>query len=179
MANNSKCRIPKTATVRINRGGILTTALLVAAVTLLSVMTFFTTCTFQIRLVWKDIRNQRIAMEELNNQLESITLLHEMEASKTLETLVPSTICKKSLQNPKLTGSLKKDLLGSRVTLQLDWDKRHSGKPMEVSGWLQNKPQKENPSSQSETSSSSSNSQWITAASQYSKINSSGLEVRE
>ena len=64
MANNSKCRIPKTATVRINRGGILTTDLLVAAVTLLSVMTFFTTCTFQIRLVWKDIRHQRIAMEE-------------------------------------------------------------------------------------------------------------------
>ena len=138
MCKKTKFRFGKIARVRSKRTGILTTDLLIAAVTLLSVITFFTTCSFQIRLVWKDIRHQRIAMEELNNQLESITLLSETEASKALNSLVPSTACENSLQDPKLTGALRKDLLGARVTLQLDWNKRHHGKPLEISGWIQN-----------------------------------------
>ncbi len=149
MVKNPKTKNKKIVELQAKRSGILTVELLVAAVTLLSVITFFTTCSFQIRLVWKDIRHQRIAMEELNNQLESITQLSEGETSTALENLTPSTICKNSLQNPKLTGTLKKDLLGTRLTLQLNWDKRHPGKPLEISGWIRNTPPKVNPQSQS------------------------------
>lgn len=178
MFKKTKFRFGKIARVRSKRTGILTTDLLIAAVTLLSVITFFTTCSFQIRLMWKDIRHQRIAMEELNNQLESITLLSETEASKALNNLAPSITCENSLHDPKLTGALRKDLLGTRVTLQLNWNKRYYGKPLEISGWIQNTAPKFNPQSQSTPTPSISTLQSVSIPQQPSQTVSFGKEAR-
>lgn len=76
-------------------------------------------------------------MGELNNQLESITLLTKAEARAALSNLTPSATCENSLRAPRLQGELREDSLGTRVALQLNWDKRHKGKPLELSGWLQ------------------------------------------
>ncbi len=181
MVKNPKTNSKKFAGVQVSRSGILTVELLVAAITLLSVITFFTTCSFQIRLVWKDIRHQRIAMEELNNQLESITQLNENQASTALANLTPSTLCKNALRNPKLTGSLKRDLLGTRLTLQLNWDKRHPGKPLEVSGWIQNTPPRVNSQSQSSITFPISNQphqQWSVVPPETPKTASFGKGIR-
>ncbi len=180
MLKNLKLRSEKLAGVQINRSGVLTVELLVTAVALISVITFFTTCSFQIHLVWKDIRHQRIGMEELNNQLESITLLNEAEAQLAIDTLTPSATCENSLQHPELTGSLNQDLLGTRVTLQLNWDKRHPGKPLEISGWIPNTPQKLNPQSQSSMSLPTPRQpslQWVSVPQRHSNSVSSRKEA--
>jgi hypothetical protein len=137
----------------ICRQGVSSVELLVSAIVLISVITFFTTCSFQIHLIWKDIRHQRIGMGELNNQLESITLLTKAEARAALSNLTPSATCENSLRAPRLQGELREDSLGTRVTLQLNWDKRHKGKPLELSGWLQeSNPSPAKTESQSQTS---------------------------
>lgn len=118
------------------RNGVTMIELIVSAVVLMTVMTFVTTLCFQINQTWKQIAQQRIATGELANQLESITRLTRTEAEHAIKQMQPSEACATVLVRPTLTGELVDDELGTRVRLQINWQRRFPGQPLELCGWL-------------------------------------------
>ncbi len=129
-------RFIRTRPARCDRRGVSLIELLVSALLLMTIMSFVTTFCVQIDRVWKDIGQHRVALCELSNQLEGLTRLKPEAAQQALEALVPSETCRRTLQRPELTGNLVEDDLGMRVVLQLNWQRRYSGKPVTLAGWL-------------------------------------------
>ena len=119
-----------------NRKGVSATEVLVSALILLTVMTFITTLAVKVGQVWKDVGHQRVAVCELANQLELLTLLSPQQAEEAIKDLKASETCARTLQVPLLSGTLNKDELGTRVTLSINWKRRIAGKPVELSGWI-------------------------------------------
>lgn len=120
-----------------NRSGITVIELLVSASVLLGIMSFVGTLTVSINGVWKDIVQRRVAVCELTNQLEQLTRLSVDELEQQLESLEPSVHCSNSLRGAKLSATVSEDQLGKRIVVAINWDRKHAGKPVELSGWLQ------------------------------------------
>ena len=110
--------------------------LVISAMLLVTVMTFVTTLSFSINLVWKDIGHHRVAAGELSNQLESLTRLPLQEARVAVASLEPSELCRRTLKDPELSGQLVEDNLGTRVELSINWNRRNPGKPVQLVGWV-------------------------------------------
>ena len=121
---------------RCRRHGTTLVELLVSAFLLISVMSFVTTWCFHINTIWKDIGHHRVALCELSNQLEVLTRLNPTQAQEAIDAIEPSSTCARTLKNPELTGNLVEDALGTRVVLQLNWQRRYPGKPVTLAGWL-------------------------------------------
>lgn len=118
------------------RFGVTMIELVVSAVLLITIMCFVTSLSFRINLVWKDIGQHRVAVGELSNQLEHLTRLSRQDAAKALDSLTTSVVCARTLRNPELSGRLIDDNVGTRVVIQIVWERRHPGKPVELVGWL-------------------------------------------
>ncbi len=118
------------------RRGIYSIELLVAAVLLMTVMTFVTTLMFRVNRVWSEIGQHRVAAMELSNQLEQLTRLTRDEATLAIKALQPSSLCKSTLPEPTLVGETSEDELGIRIELQINWQRLPPGPPLVLSGWL-------------------------------------------
>ncbi len=114
--------------------------LIVSSMLMIVIMSFVTTLCFRVNLVWKDIAHHRVAAGELSNQLETLTRLSGDEAESALQSLEASKACQRTLANPTLEGVLLKDELGTRVTIQIDWERRFPGKPIMLAAWLNPEP---------------------------------------
>jgi hypothetical protein len=119
-----------------HRAGITMFELLISAMVLISVMTFITSMCVQINFVWKDVGHHRAAVNELSNQLESLTRLAPDAAKEKLKKLEPSAMCERTLDRPEISGQLIKDNLGTRIVLKIDWNRRTPGQPVQLTGWL-------------------------------------------
>lgn len=124
----------------LKRRGFTSVELVVSSVILMTVMAFVTTLSFRVGLVWKDVRHQRIAVCELANQLEVLTLLSPDQAVEAIKNLQPSDGCNRTLTSPELKAALTEDELGTRISLSINWKRRIPGKPIELSGWIISKP---------------------------------------
>lgn len=118
------------------RSGTTMVECMVAAMLLVTVISFVASLTFRIGLVWKDTAHHRVAVNELSNQLERLTLLPPEEVMAALEELRPTQLASRTLSEPKLTGQWIEDEWGGRVVLRLNWRRQHEGKPVEMVGWL-------------------------------------------
>ena len=118
------------------RRGVTMVELVVATGLLVAVMCFVTSLCFRIDSVWKDIGYHRVAVNELSNQLELLTRLSPEEAREAIGSLAPTTVCARTLRDPTLSGEIIEDSLGVRVVLQIDWARKHPGKPVQLVGWL-------------------------------------------
>lgn len=121
---------------RNTRDGATLVELLIASVVLVSAMSFITTMCFHTNQVWKRIAHQRVAVSELSNQLDHLTLLSVEEAQEAIANLSPSPQCKQTLTSPKLAAQLVEDAIGTRIELQLDWDNQIPSRPVKLSGWI-------------------------------------------
>ncbi len=128
--NTNRCPIPKP------RAGFTMIEAVVSAGLLMVVMSFVVQMTFRIDGVWGDTHHHRIAIQELSNQLDRLTRLSAEEVVIELQQLQPSEAIRETLHEATISGELVKDEFGQRVALQLNWDKRQPGKPMEMSAWL-------------------------------------------
>ncbi|TWT82745.1 hypothetical protein CA13_42080 [Planctomycetes bacterium CA13] len=108
----------------------------IAAGLLITVMSFVTTLMYRVDLVWKDVAHQRAAMNELSNQLDRLSLMPAEQIQSELQKFEPSAEAKLSLFNPKVSGELTQDELGSRLTLRLSWSQLHPSKPIEMATWI-------------------------------------------
>ena len=127
------------------RRGFAAAELIVATVLLMAAMTFFTTICFRVDRVWKDITHQRIAVNELANQLEALSLMPASEIDSELLSLRISEHCQQALNSPKLTGEAIEDGLGIRINLQIQWKRTPKRQPVELSGWLIDKNDRKEP----------------------------------
>jgi len=123
-------------TLQLRRNGVSTIELVVASSMLIVVMTFATTMIFKIQSVVKETRYERIAVNELSNQLEKLTIMELEQAKTAIESLAASDDCKSVLNEPKLTGAVVQDPIGHRVDLQIGWQSVNVRKPIRLSGWI-------------------------------------------
>jgi len=117
------------------RCGVTMAELLISLVLLTTVISVFTTMTVHIHHVWREISYRRIALAELNNQLEFLTQLPATDLANAVEQLEVSAECQSLLSEAKLTGTFEPDNLGTRVTLQINWKRKVEGLPLELIGW--------------------------------------------
>ncbi|MEM6473022.1 MAG: type II secretion system protein [Planctomycetota bacterium] len=117
------------------RGAFTTIELLVAMGVMMTVMGVVATLVYRTDRVWKDTSDHRFAMLELSNQLEELTLLPSAQLNERLSHLQPSRECETVLDDSELFGEATEDVLGRRITLELQW--QSNGQPVRrsLSGW--------------------------------------------
>lgn len=120
----------------IGRRGVTIIECVVAASILLVAMSTVTTMTFRVGRLWIDVAHQRIAMNELTNTLESITVLPSDQINEALANLTPSPEASVSLDQPKLSGERVRDEFGDRIVLTLSWRSVHPIRPARLVGWM-------------------------------------------
>ena len=121
---------------RINRQGLFTTELLVAATLLVTLLSVVLPLAVKADRLRQDARHYRLALDELTNQLDSLASLRSPELKASLANLVPSTEIGTVLVEPKLSGVQVSDKDGTRIVLSLEWNQGRPSKPVTLVGWI-------------------------------------------
>ncbi len=112
--------------------------LVVAAGLLLVAMSFVVQMTYRVDHLWTDAAEHRVAMHELSNQVERLSLLSVDEVSRQLESLEIAANVTTILRDAAVSGELVEDDFGKRLVLRLNWSRRHAGEPLQMVGWMMN-----------------------------------------
>ncbi|MDA8563943.1 hypothetical protein N9L06_05770 [Mariniblastus sp.] len=122
----------------INRHGFSYAEVLVCATVLTTIMSLVTASSFRISRVWKDIRHEKAALNELSNQLDWLTSQPIEQVKDTIESLQPSDECQGCLRKPSISGVvIEQPDFGHRLTISITWQ-NHSGqrsRPLQLSAW--------------------------------------------
>ena len=86
--------------------------------------------------VWQQSRYERLAMEELSNQLERYTALWPDLSAEQRSEIVPSPEIADRLPGAKLTLIPTQDALGTRLKMQIDWDRGVPAVPITLVAWI-------------------------------------------
>ncbi|MEZ6088591.1 MAG: hypothetical protein R3C05_11300 [Pirellulaceae bacterium] len=110
--------------------------MVISAMILFGVMSLVASMAFRVDRVWIDVRHHRVAMTELSNQLEVLTRTPVEQLPDAINNLMPSSAVAEALPNVSLSAELQEEGSLTRITLQLDWQRRHGGKPMRMVAWV-------------------------------------------
>ncbi|EMI45709.1 hypothetical protein [Rhodopirellula sp. SWK7] len=121
---------------RNHRTGVTMIECVVAASILLVAMTTVTTMAFRVNRLWIDVADQRIAMNELANTLESITELPAEQIDDAIAAIQPSAMASSTLDQPQLSATRVTDEFGDRVVLTLSWRSTNPIHPVSLTGWI-------------------------------------------
>lgn len=82
-------------------------------------------------------RHHRVALAEISNQMERLSLFSSAELPAAVENLTPSEFAVERLPGASLRGELKDSSFGQRVSLELTWDEinRHAA-PVRLTTWF-------------------------------------------
>ncbi|NOZ40318.1 MAG: hypothetical protein GXP24_08845 [Planctomycetes bacterium] len=127
------------------RGGFTVTELIVAATLLVVLMSVVGTLTVSSGRLWQDTRHYRLAIDELSNQLDRLTALDDTRLTTAIAELSASPQIRSVLPNPVLTAESLADENGTRVVLQLAWDRLGKSRPVSLVGWMNPLPNEEEP----------------------------------
>ncbi len=133
------------------RGGFTITELIVAATLLVVLMSVVGSLTVSSGRLWQDSRHYRLAIDELSNQLDRLTALDEDDLEVALVELAPSSQISSVLSNPILTAESISDENGTRLVLQLAWDRLGKKTPVTLVGWVNPLPTSETATANEET----------------------------
>lgn len=134
---NSEPQILKTKPQKRNfRSGYTMTDLVVGATLLIGLMSFVAPLSVRTGRLWQDSRHYRLALDELSNQLELLTRLDETERVAALENLSVSPQVSSRLPNPVLHAKTIEDEDGTRLVLQLQWDRIGPAGPVTLVAWI-------------------------------------------
>lgn len=82
-------------------------------------------------------RHYRVALAEISNQMERLSLLSATELPAAVEKLTPSEFAQERLPGAMLRGELSESSLGQRVSLELTWDETNrQAAPVRLTTWL-------------------------------------------
>ena len=112
------------------------TELVVAAGLLITALSLLATLSFRSGKLWQDSQHYKLALDELTNQLERLTLLDEATLDEALGNLEVSAAIQATLSDAKLSGSKIVDEFGPRVVLEINWDRLGKPEPLRLVGWL-------------------------------------------
>jgi Tfp pilus assembly protein PilV len=117
------------------RGTTLIECMVAASILTVAIATV-TMAVFRIGRIWTDTGHYRIALQEVSNQLETLTQLPPDQAKTAIDSLVVSSDVARSLVDAKFSGELIQDEFGDRVKLALTWGDDRSNRPIHMTAWL-------------------------------------------
>jgi hypothetical protein len=118
------------------RRGLSAIEVIVSATLLVATIGIVSPLTFRIGSIWTSNRHYRLALNELANHLEALTLLDESQCEQAIKDLKPSQGVANSLQDVKLHGELFKDDDGTCLVLAINWNRGANATPLTLVGWL-------------------------------------------
>jgi hypothetical protein len=121
---------------RVLRCGSAVIELIVAATLLITGLSLLGTVAFRTGKLWQDTRHRQLALDELTNQLERLTSFEESQIDELLEELTLSTAVDSVLPSAKLSGRKLSDDNGTRVVLEIEWNRLGAAEPLTLVGWL-------------------------------------------
>lgn len=121
--------------LRPRRGSMLT-ELIVAAGLLVTSISLLATGVVAGWKLQRLERQQNVATDELSNQLEQLLVLSPAAAATAIAQLEPSSWALQTLPNAKLSAKLIDDHFGSRVVLEIQWQRIGDSTPLVAVGWL-------------------------------------------
>jgi type II secretory pathway pseudopilin PulG len=104
-----------------NRGTTII-EIVVACTVLGSLMLFIGPATVRHGRLQRLLRQERIAMDEISNQLDRLTRLRLDQIQQELAKLAPSEFARTGLPNPRLSGTLQGSEEGYRLALEISWN---------------------------------------------------------
>ena len=127
------------------RYGFSLTEVMVCASLLLAVMSFVASISLRTHRIWKDIRLQKIALDEMSNQMESLTALSPDQLEQAIASLEISADLKQSMPLASLTGEViqLEDSTQIELTLRIDGDQPQGpakSHPLTLVGFLSPEP---------------------------------------
>jgi len=82
-------------------------------------------------------RDYRLALDELSNQIERLTVIPAEALPKAVEQLTPSPFAAAHLPDAELKGQLDPAEFGQRLTLRLSWDEpQRRAAPVTLAAWI-------------------------------------------
>ena len=124
----------------LSRRGISMTELVVSATLLFTSLTVVTPLAVRAGRIWQDSRHYRLAMDEVSNQLDRLTLLDEPRLAATLESLEPSPQILSVLPGAVLSAERIRDEDGNRLVLSLQWESAAQAPSVTLVGWVEPPP---------------------------------------
>lgn len=119
-----------------HRSGSTALEALVAFTLLSAALTFATPLVVQHSRLLKAQRDYRLALDEVSNQIERLSLLPTDELSGALSQLKPSELTVAKLPGAELGGKLDDSDIGRRLTLRLSWQSQGSPTTVSLTTWL-------------------------------------------
>lgn len=111
--------------------------LFVAFTLLVTAMSISTPLVVRHAQLLKSQRNYRLALDELSNQLERLTVLDPADLPAAIEGLAPSEFITQRLPNARLSGNLAESEGGTRIVLDVTWDEMgHRKEPVTLAAWV-------------------------------------------
>lgn len=102
-----------------------------------SLMLFVVPSAIRIGRLQRVIRQERIAMDEVTNQLDRLAQLPLSQIKQELDSLAPSEFAEGGLPNPNLSGTLRDSEEGYRLALEISWDSPgRSVAPLTMATWV-------------------------------------------
>ena len=83
------------------------------------------------------LRHERIAMDEVTNQLDRLAQLPLSQVQHEVPTLTPSEFAAAGLPNPRLAGTLEGSEEGYRLALEISWNSPgRNVAPLTMATWI-------------------------------------------
>jgi Tfp pilus assembly protein PilV len=127
---------PGTNRKRNSRLGLLQAEVLVAASLLSTVIGLLTCIGYQVQRVAKDTQQYQVALHELANQMDRLTILPIDSLSEQLKDLRVSEPTARSLNKANLASQVVADANGTRLVLALQWERIGQPQPVQLVGWI-------------------------------------------
>ncbi len=120
----------------IQRRGLSQVEVVVGAGLLTVLIGIIPSLNHHLQRVAKETRNYRIAVHELANRLDALTVLDGESLNAALVDLRVAPHVAESLGDPKLQAERINDANGARLVLTMQWTRTGSPPPLQLIGWL-------------------------------------------
>lgn len=120
-----------------DRRGTTMIELMIACSLLATLILVVVPSVIRIRQVQRTMRHDRIATDELSNQLERLTQLTYLQIKAEISELTASEFATNGLPNPKLRGEIKESEFGYQIALEISWDSPgRTAVPLRMATWI-------------------------------------------
>ena len=121
---------------RRQRPGFTIMELIVSASLLITLISIVIPLAMRATRIRQEGRAYQLAVDELNNQLEIMTVGTDEQRQAALTNWKPSEALLQVLPDAQLTGEVLEDTDGKRLRLSLNWKKDVNGPPLIMVGWI-------------------------------------------
>jgi len=119
------------------RRGTTMIELIVACSLLATLILVVVPSVIRIGQVQRTMRHDRIALDEMSNQLERLTELPFSQINQEIPKLTASEFATNGLPNPQLSGEIEESELGYQIVLQMSWDSPgRIAVPLRMATWI-------------------------------------------